>query len=127
LRELIELFFLPKAAVLALSRDGVNFSAVAGVESKRSSAFFATHEESRGKLAIIRVAEARKPRRHIKVNEALTSARLTPPAPFHGSGRYRAAPDGSATWTGDLSVNFPGAPRFPLAGPSFEPFLEVPF
>ncbi|HET8813837.1 MAG TPA: hypothetical protein VFM51_02645 [Solirubrobacterales bacterium] len=127
LRELIELFFLPKAAVLALSRDGVDFTALLALEGRRSSAFLAMHEESRGKLAIIRLAEARKPRRHIRVSEALTSASLTPPSPFHGTGRYRAAPDGTTTWFGDLSVHFPGAPRFPLTGPGFEPFLEAPF
>ena len=63
----------------------------------------------------------------VRINESLTSASLSPPSPFHGDGRYRAAPDGSTAWSGSLSVNFPGAPRFPLTGPSFETFLEVPF
>ncbi|HWO84398.1 MAG TPA: hypothetical protein VNM38_11515, partial [Solirubrobacterales bacterium] len=63
----------------------------------------------------------------IRIDEALTTAKLTPPSPFHGTARYRAYPDGATSWSGDLSVNFPGAPRFPLTGPSWETFLEVPF
>ncbi|HEX6602047.1 MAG TPA: hypothetical protein VF030_05345, partial [Solirubrobacterales bacterium] len=75
---------------------------------------------------IVRVGVVRKPGA-VRINEALTSASLTPPPPFHGTARYQAFPDGSNTWSGNLSVNFPGAPRFPLTGPSFETLLEVPF
>lgn len=119
-------FSQPKSAVLAIARHGVNATAFLAVEDRRSTLFFASSEESRGKLAIVRMAVLR---RHSKIHtdEALTSARLTPPAPFHGTGRYRAAPDGTTAWSGGLSVNFPGKPRSPLTGPEFESFLEVPF
>lgn len=125
-RDLFELFFSPKAAIFALSRDGTDSTSLLALESKRSGLFVASDEESRGKLAIIRLGEVLKPSL-IRVNESLTGASLAPPAPFHGTGRYRASPDGSSTWLGNLSVNFPGAPRFPLTGPSWEPFVEVPF
>jgi hypothetical protein len=116
----------PKSAVIAIARQGVDATAFLAVEDRRSTLFFATREESRGKLAIVRMAVLRRQSR-IHTDEALTSARLTPPAPFHGTGRYRAAADGTSAWSGGLSVNFPGKPRYPLTGPEFETFLEVPF
>jgi hypothetical protein len=120
------LFAKPEAAMLAVSREGVDSTALLAIAARKQSAFFALHEESRPKLAIIRLAMVHKPGK-LRLNDALTSGRLIPPGPFHGSGRYRAFPDGSHTWSGNLSVNFPGAPRFPLAGPGFETLLEVPF
>jgi hypothetical protein len=120
------LSFEPKTALLAISRDGVDTTAFLAIEGRKRTLFLVTDEESRGKLAIVRMALARAPS-PVRVNEALTAASLAPPGPFHGSARYRAFPDGAATWSGSLSVDFPGAPRFPLTGPSFEPLLEVPF
>jgi hypothetical protein len=119
-------FSQPKSAVLAIARQGVDATAFLAVEDRRSTLFFATREESRGKLAIVRMAVLRRQSR-IHTDEALTSARLTPPAPFHGTGRYAAAADGTSAWSGGLSVNFPGKPRYPLTGPEYETFLEVPF
>jgi hypothetical protein len=124
--ELEFLFAKPEAAMLALSRDGVDTTAVLAIAAKKRSTFVAVHEESRGKLAIVRLALVHKAGT-LKFDEALTSGRLAPPAPFHGTGRYRAFPDGTQTWSGDLNINFPGAPRFPLTGPSFEALIEVPF
>ena len=116
----------PQSALLAIARDGVDSTAFLAMEDKRSTLFLASSEESRGKLAIVRIGIVRK-RSHVQINDSLTSASLSPPSPFHGDGRYRAAADGSTAWSGNLSVNFPGAPRFPLTGPDFESFLEVPF
>ncbi|HEU5104429.1 MAG TPA: hypothetical protein VFU11_01180 [Solirubrobacterales bacterium] len=123
--ELEALFAKPEAAMLTLSRDGVDSTALLAIQAKKST-FITLHEESRGKLAIVRIAIARKPGK-LSFNESLTSGRLTAPHPFHGTGRYRAFADGSNTWSGNLSVNFPGFPRFPLTGPSFETLVEVPF
>ncbi|HYH54029.1 MAG TPA: hypothetical protein VD761_07855 [Solirubrobacterales bacterium] len=120
------LFFQPKTALLALSRDGVDATALMAMEGRKRTLFLATDEEARGKLAIVRTALARAPS-PVQVNEAITRASLAPPPPFHGSARYRAFPDGTTTWTGNLSVNLPGAPRFPLTGPGYETLLEVPF
>ena len=119
-------FSQPLSALLAITRDGVDSTAFLAMEDKRSTLFLASNEESRGKLAIVRIGIVRK-RSHVRIDDSLTSASLSPPAPFHGSGHYQAAPDGSTAWSGSLSVNFPGAPRFPLTGPNFESFLEVPF
>lgn len=120
------ILFASPAALVAQAREGVDATGVLALEFLGIAGVLASHQENRGKLAIIREALVyTHPAFH--VNEAATSAKLAPPVPFHGTGRYRAAPDGSYTWTGDLSVNFPGAPRFPLTGPQFELFLEAPF
>lgn len=120
------ILFSSPSALLAHSREGVDTTSVLALEFTGSAGVLATHEESRGKLAIVRAALVfMHPAFH--VNEAATAAKLAPPAPFHGTGHYRAAPDGTSTWTGDLSANFPGAPRFPLTGPQFKVLLEAPF
>lgn len=118
--------FSSPAALFAQSREGVDTTSVLALEFFGESGVVATHEESRGKLAILRYDFVfAHPAFH--VNEAATAAKLAPPGPFHGTGHYRAAPDGSYTWSGGLSANFPGAPRFPLTGPQFKVFLEAPF
>lgn len=119
-------FFEPEVAFLALARDGVDSTSFLALGGKRKTHFLATDEETRGELAIVRSALLRSSQ-PLRVNEAITAARFSPSAPFQGTGRYRAAPDGTATWTGDLTVNFPGAPRFPLTGPDFKPLIEVGF
>ena len=120
------IFFETPSALLAESRDGVDFTGLLALDFGPFSEVLATHEESRGKLAIIRAVFAH-PHKTFHVTEAATAANVSPPAPFHGAGHYRAAPDGATTWTGDLTVNFPGAPHSPLTGPEFETFLEAPF
>jgi hypothetical protein len=120
------IFFETPSAFLAESRQGVNSTGLLALEFGPISEVLAFHEESRGKLAILRAAFA-APHKALHVNEAATAAKVSLPAPFHGAGHYRATADGTTTWTGDLTVNFPGAPRFPLTGPEFETFLEAPF
>jgi hypothetical protein len=115
-----------QSALVATARHGVDFTGFLAIGGRKTT-FLAAHEESRGrKLAIIRLAVIRNRSNPLRVNETLTRAWVSPPAPFHGTGRYRAAPDGTATWSGSLSVNFPGTPRFPLTGPDFQPLIEIP-
>lgn len=116
----------PAPALLATARDGVDLTAFLALEFRRRPLFLAADEENRGSLSIVRIALVRGTKT-FRVNEAATASRISPPGLFHGTGRYAAAPDGTSTWTGNLSVNFPGAPRFPLAGPQFEVLLEAPF
>lgn len=47
------------------------------------------------------------------------SAAVTPPSPFQGSAVFQRMPGGENSWTGSLSVDFPGRGEVPLAGPSF--------
>ncbi|MGN6254039.1 MAG: hypothetical protein ACTHO8_03545 [Solirubrobacterales bacterium] len=122
----ISILFETPAAFLADSRHGVDSTGLLALEFGPISEVMAVHEESRGKLAILRGAFV-ETKKAFHVNEAATAVDVSPPGPFHGAGHYRAAPDGTTTWTGDLTVNFPGAPRFPLTGPDFKTVLEAPF
>ena len=110
----------PSSAFLMARRQEADSIAYVDAETrKRGTSFFAEASESRGGVAIVRYAFADGGFGRFRVDSTLASATVKPPAPFHGSATYSAAPDGSRTWRGSLSVNFPGAPRTPLAGPGF--------
>jgi hypothetical protein len=114
------------SGLIASDRVGVN-STVFGVLSFRGRLFYlAQREENMGRLAVLRNAIV-SDRGRFPLNEAATVGRFSPGTPFHGTGRYRAAPDGSTSWSGDLAVDFPGAARFPLTGPTYETLLEAGF
>ena len=108
-------------------RHGVSSTSLGTIALGGKALYFATTAQSQGGLAIFRFAFAAGPGRGFSVDNALTRAQIRPPAPFDGTGTYRAAPDGTKTWSGGLSVNFPGAPRLPLTGPQFEAQLEASF
>jgi hypothetical protein len=44
---------------------------------------------------------------------------VEPPQPFSGSASFTRSPESTFAWSGDLSVEFPGMDRIPLAGPGF--------
>jgi len=114
------------SGLVASDRTGVNSTAFAAISFGGRLFYFAEREENRGKLSILRTALVRS-HGDLPLNEAVTAGRFSPGTPFNGAGRYRAAPDGSTSWSGNLSVDFPGAPRFPLTGPTYETFLEAGF
>jgi hypothetical protein len=97
------------------------------LQIRKKTLYLAVSEESRGSMAEVRYALAVAPSKTFVFDNALTSATLRPPAPFHGKGSYSAAPDGTKAWAGSLSVSFPGAPRFPLAGTQFAGMLATGF
>jgi hypothetical protein len=97
------------------------------LRARRATLFFASSEKSMGRMAVIRYGVAVASPKLFDVNDALTSATIAPPAPFHGKGIYGAAVDGTTSWTGPLSVSFAGAPRTPLTGPLFEAELSAGF
>ena len=92
------------------------------------------HNLLSGMFAVAVLAVASSARAQIQTTGALGSPSATttldgtsippPPAPFAGKGIYRAAPDGSTTWSGTLAVFFPGEPRLSLSGPPFKPTLH---
>ncbi len=101
-------------------RLGVSAAHFAALKGKRTI-FLASTQQAHGKFAIFRLAlQVAASPQALKVSNALTSARVAPSAPFSGSGHYRAPPDGTVSWSGSLTVNFPGAPHFPLTGAPFE-------
>jgi hypothetical protein len=112
------------SGMVASERNGVDLTAFLALGFRGKLAYFGQHEENRGKLSILREAFVAS-HGDFDLNEAVTAGRFSPGTPFHGTGRYRAAPDGSTSWLGNLTVDFPGAPRFPLTGPAFETFLEA--
>lgn len=97
--------------------SGAEFLAVGG----RVGLIYAGSEETLGSVALFHYALLKKaPAKNVKVSNSLTSARVSPPPPFSGSATYRAAPDGKRTWTGSLTVNFPGAEHYSLTDPPFK-------
>jgi hypothetical protein len=70
-------------------------------------------------LVVVRSAKAVAGKGSFAFDDALSSATVTPPAPFSGRGSFSKGPEGSSSsWTGSLSAAFPGA-TVSLAGPSF--------
>jgi hypothetical protein len=106
-------------------RHGVRAAEFIGGSGREGSNFYAATEESHGRIAIFRTAHAEGKGSAVRADDALTRADLSPPAPFHGSGHYRAAADGSTRWDGGLYVSFPGAAHYTLTGEPFEPSLEL--
>jgi hypothetical protein len=110
--------------LLAHWRRGVAGAEFIGGSSKEGSVFYATTQETRGRVAVFRSARAEAKQKAVTADDALTRAKLNPPWPFHRSATYRAAPDGSKTWSGFLFVSFPGSPHYPLTGEPFKSSLE---
>lgn len=78
--------------------------------------FDARAENEIGSVKIDRFIQAFGPAEDFIWSPQFRSARVTPPAPFHGSANYHAAHE-FGRWRGNLSVDFPGFPRYPLAKP----------
>lgn len=108
-------------------RHAIAATELLAFRARRATLFLALSEESMGSMAEIRYGIALSRSKVFELNDALTAATIVPPAPFHGKGVYGAAPDGSTSWTGPLSISFPGAPRTPLTGPQFEVELAAGF
>jgi hypothetical protein len=116
------------AFLLSSSRHGVSSVELTTLRVGARTLFLAITEEGLSSMARIRYALAIAPtKKSFALNDAVTAATITPPLPFHARGSYSAAPDGTTSWTGPLSVSFPGAPRLPLAGEEFTATLEVGF
>jgi hypothetical protein len=114
--------------ILAASwRQVVSSTDFFAFQIRKKTLYLAVSEQSRGSMAEVRFAVVIAPSATFVSDDALTSATVSPPAPFHGKGSYSAAPDGTKSWAGPLSVSFPGTPRFPLTGTQFEDMLATGF
>jgi hypothetical protein len=102
----------PPPAFLAVNSKKVAFTAI-----RSPSAFFwaFSGEQLEGGPLVLRIASAITPRSLFSVRADGSQAILRPPPPFSGAGVYRDPPSGPPTWTGDLSVGFPGVAQ-PLTG-----------
>jgi hypothetical protein len=113
------------ASLTANWRHAVAATELFVLRGRRATLFLALSEESTGSIAELRYGLATAHSKVFDINDALTAATITAPAPFHGKGMYAAAPDGTTSWSGPLSVSFPGAPHTRLTGPQFEVELSA--
>jgi hypothetical protein len=78
--------------------------------------FLASATEKSGRMSIVREAAAVGGSEDFAFDGALTSAKVTPPFPFTGSGSFLRNADGSTGWTGTLSAPLPGLGTVRLTG-----------
>jgi hypothetical protein len=86
---------------------------------RRSILFSAFSQERRGRIEVFRNVFAKGPLASFDFTDDLSSATVRPPTPFQGEASFQRTPAGP-TWSGTLSVNFPGREDVRLAGPRFE-------
>jgi hypothetical protein len=96
------------------------FTGVGSAGSADPYTFVVFGSEKAAGIQIIRSVAARGPTGDFVFDPGLSSATVTPPAPFGGSASFSRGADGSTTWTGSLAVSLPGLGSVPLAGSSFE-------
>jgi hypothetical protein len=89
--------------------------------------FVAVQERTEGQVGIYNYAFARAPGSSFSTSTKLTSAKVTAPAPFSGSATLSRDAAGVRSWTGDLSVTFPGTGPVALTGPQFKTRLARSF
>jgi hypothetical protein len=78
--------------------------------------FIVLASEKVGPMSILRSSAALGESTDFVFDPALTSATVTPPAPFVGSGDLLRQPDGRDNWTGSLAVPLPGLGTVSLTG-----------
>jgi len=108
-------FVLEANNKLSLSR--VAFAAVA--REGDPTRFLAVQASSEGQLGIVRFVTLAAPPATFTVDDALSRAVVTPPAPFSGRGVFAHGPGTEKSWSGPLAVSFLGAPDVPLTGSPF--------
>ena len=90
-----------------------------GSARRQPALYIATVEKSEGQVAVSRLAFGLAPPQTFTSDSALSSASLTPPAPFSGKAPTSRPAAADKSWTGSLAVSFPGAENLPLTGPQF--------
>jgi len=121
---------LESAQFVGEPKEGLGFSATRlfpgfpGLSAKHAQLlrkaphfiFFASAGEKADGMAILRSASALGGPQTFLFDEDLSSATITPPAPFTGTGTFQRNADGSIAWTGSLAVQLPGLGSVPLTG-----------
>lgn len=93
---------------------GVEFSS----GRRESILYSAVSQERRGRIEIFRNVFAEAPPASFDFASDLSSATVHPPKPFHGEASFQRTL-AEPTWSGTLSVSFPGRDDVRLAGPRF--------
>ncbi len=83
-----------------------------------SYTFTSIASEKQGRVRILREISAVGPSSDLQYDSALTSATFDPPPPFTGTGTFDE--NASPSWTGSISVQFPGSSQISLAGLAFQ-------
>ncbi|HEX8752030.1 MAG TPA: hypothetical protein VF731_01325 [Solirubrobacterales bacterium] len=87
--------------------------------------FLVAQSEKKHGLFVLRAVGAAAPASAFSFDPVLTSAIVTPPAPFIGTGTFLRNADGSASWTGSLSVPLPGLGTVSLTGTEYRSELAT--
>lgn len=105
---------------VSVSDHVTTFSAIDG----HRPVFTVTTVESLGQsLMVSRFARTVGDAKSFVSGHDFRSIGVTPPPPFSGGATLRHAAAHHPTWSGDLSVSFPGKPDVPLTGASFHGHL----
>jgi len=85
---------------------------------RAKTVFTAEIRERHDGIFIHRSVEGAAPAKAFQFDPKLRTAQLSPPEPFSGAATLTRDPDSYAPrWTGNLTLDFPGRPNVPLAGP----------
>jgi hypothetical protein len=103
----------------AFLRSGLTAMFFGASRAQGQVEFLAEIEQTVGSLGVFRGVFVRAAPTAFSADSALSSATVAPPAPFKGSASFERAPTGGKSWSGPLTVSFPGAPNVPLTDPRF--------
>lgn len=113
----------PQSDVIFITNHGskpaqkISALGIAGGERGLATVFAS---EQVGSVRVVRSIDANLKRRHLRFNSERKRAKLNPPAPFSGVGKFRGHRRPNQRWHGDLAVTLPGASEeTPLTGPGF--------
>ena len=95
----------------------------AGGTEQRSISYSAYASLREGRVQIQQDITVPAAPKTFSFDEALTTATVSPPAPFRGTGTLAREADGTTTWSGSLSATILGR-QVSLAGPGFKSGLE---
>ncbi|HEV7399632.1 MAG TPA: hypothetical protein VGN84_05115 [Solirubrobacterales bacterium] len=101
-------------------RSGLTAIFFAASERGGKAGFLAETEQTVGSLGVFRGVSVRASPATFAFDNTLSSAGVTPPAPFSGSGSLQRGSTGAKALTGSLAVSFPGEPNVPLTDPRFK-------
>jgi hypothetical protein len=104
----------------AFTRSGLTAMYFEASERGGKAGYLSEIEQTVGSVGVFRGVFLRASPATFAVDDALSQAGVTPPAPFSGSATFRRGPTGAKSWTGSLAVSFPGAPNVSLIDPRFK-------
>lgn len=95
-----------------------------GFDTLRSISYSAHASLRDGRVQVGQDITVRAAPETFSFDEALTTATVSPPPPFHGAGTLITGADGKTAWSGSLSATIFGR-QVPLSGPGFKSALQA--